>query len=56
MRRLLGYLIAGGFTAIAFAGYRWFSGEVGAALIAAGGVVMIALGFWLSGRYGEDDE
>ncbi|MEL7463368.1 MAG: hypothetical protein AAFN79_04840 [Pseudomonadota bacterium] len=56
MQRLLGYLIAGGFAAIAFAGYRGVAGESGVALIAAGGVVMIVLGFWLSGRYGEDEE
>ena len=56
MERLCGYLIAAGFAAVCFAGYRWWTGQGDAAIIVGGGVVMIVAGFWLSGRVGEEDE
>ena len=49
-------MIAGGFAAICFGGYRWWTGQGDAAVIAGGGAVLFIAGFWLSGRYGDEEE
>lgn len=56
MERLCGYLILGGLLFCGIGAYRWYEGEAHAGAIALGGVILVIVGFWLSGRYGEDDE